>query len=101
MGPMLVEECNLSVAWGKVFLKAYEAKTVSPLVVAINNIDGEEDHELLPIRSALDQVLKAGGNGTCQTVASTIFPKSLWNPEAAREALFERYMNLLPRPAKT
>ena len=100
MGPMLIEECNLSVAWGKVFLKAYEAKIVSPLVVAIDNLDGGEDPELLPIRNALDQVLKAEGQGSCHTVANTIFPKSLWNPEAGRETLFERYRNLLPRLRK-
>lgn len=100
MGPMIVEECNLSVAWGKLFLKAYDANAVSPLVIVINNLDGGEEHEHLPIRSALDQVLVAERKGSCHTVANTIFPKSLWNPAAGREALFECYMNMLPRLRK-
>ena len=100
MGPMIIEECNLSAAWGKVFLKAYEAKIISPLVVAIDNLDGRDGPELRPIRSALDQVLEVKGKGSCHTVASTIFPKSLWNPTAGREALFECYLNMLPRLRK-
>ena len=93
-GPMIIEERNLSVAWGKAFLKVFDASEVSPLVVAIKDLDGGEPRELSVIREALDQTLDAQGKGSCHTVANTIFPKGMWNPEAAREELFDRYLRL-------
>ena len=93
-GPMIIEERNLSVAWGKAFLKVLEANEVAPLVVAIKDLDGGEPRELPAVRDALDQMLDAQGKGSCHTVANTIFPSGMWNPEAGREELFDRYLGM-------
>ena len=96
-GPMIIEERNLSVAWGKAFLKVYEAKEVSPLVVVIKDLAGGEPPEVLSIREALDHALETEGKGSCHTVANTIFPERMWNPQARREELFDRYLKIFPR----
>ena len=89
-GPMIIEERNLSVAWGKAFLEVLEANEVSPLVVMIKDIPAREPLEVPSIREALDQALEAQGKGSCHTVVNTIFPSGMWNPEAGREELFDR-----------
>ena len=93
---MVIEERNLSVAWGKAFLEVYEANEVSPLVVVIKDLDGGDPLELTSIREALDEILEAHGKGSCHTVANTIFPNGMWNPEAGRDELFERYLRIFP-----
>ena len=99
-GPMIIEERNLSVAWGKAFLEVLEANEVSPLVVMIKDIPAREPLEVPSIREALDQALEAQGKGSCHTVANTIFPSGMWNPEAGREELFDRYLKIMPRLRK-
>ena len=99
-GPMIIEERNLSVAWGKAFLEVFKASEVSPLVVVIKDLDGGEPLEVPSIREALDQTLEAQGKGLCHTVANTIFPSGMWNPESGRGKLFERYLRALPRLRK-
>ena len=93
---MIIEERNLSVAWGKAFLRVLDAKggEVSPLVVVINDLDNEEPPENPEIRRILDSALKEKREGlTCGEVANTIFPQSLWNPKMSRNCLYERYLN--------
>ena len=96
-GPMIVEERNLSVAWGRVFLNVLEANEVTPLVVVIRDLDAGEPLEVPSIRKALDDVLDTQGKASCHTVANTIFPKEMWNSEAGREELFYRYLRIFPR----
>ena len=97
---MIIEESNLSVAWGKAFLEVFEANEVSPLLVVIKDIDGGDPLELPSMREALDHALEAEGKGLCHAVANTIFPNGMWNPEAGREEFFERYLRILPRLRK-
>ena len=99
-GPMIISERNLSVAWGKAFLAVYDAVEVAPLVVVIDDYPGGEPIEVASIREALDEELKAQGQGSCHTVANTIFPKSMWNPEASRGELFDRYLTIYPHLRK-
>lgn len=97
---MIIEENNLSVAWGKAFLEVFNATggKISPLVVAINDLDNAEPLEIPAIREVLDFVLKEKKNGlSCNEVANTIFPVSLWNPEMSRECLYKRYLKTFPR----
>ena len=69
-------------------------------MVVIKDLDNSEPPELLAIRGALDQALEADGKGlSCHTVANTIFP-SVWNPEADRHELYQRYRRILPRVRK-
>lgn len=91
---------QLSYAWAEVFLALLKpgVTKLSPVVVTLTEFD---DHQL-PIenpgvRCALDEVLK--GKQTCRTVASTIFPNSLWRPRLQDNAqdLYARYERLWHR----
>lgn len=96
---MIIEESNLSVAWGKAFLKVLDATDgeVSPLVVVINDLDSTEPPEDPGIRAILDSELNERKEGlSCHEVANTIFPLSFWNPEMSRDCLYERYLNNFP-----
>ena len=96
----MIEERNLSLAWAKAFLEVFKPREVSPLVVVINGISDGDPLEVPSIREALDHELEAQGHSSCRTVANTIFPNGMWNPEAGREELFERYLKILPRLRK-
>jgi hypothetical protein len=48
----------------------------------------EENHQ---IRRVLDEALTSHRT-SCNTVANTIFPESLWNPARERALLYQRYM---------
>jgi hypothetical protein len=75
------------------------------LAVEIRSSDGVL-HEEPAVRARLDAVLyelqgsAPSGRASIDTVASTIFPSSMWNPDLARDALFTRYKRILPRLKK-
>lgn len=98
-----VEERNLSIAWGR-GLRLASARSNPEAVPLIVSITGFDEHgnveEDARIRSALENVLAADGKQSIETVANTIFPRSLWNPAAPRELLFKRYLDILPRIRK-
>ena len=97
---MLVEEHNLSVAWAKVFLAVLKENEVSPVVVVVRDIGDAGPEEIADIRSAIDDLLDGDGKGlSCHTVANTIFP-SIWNPNADRQELYDRYKRILPKLRK-
>lgn len=86
-------ENNLTFAWGKA-LSLFDDKSgteIQPLFLTVK-IDEKgtiiEDTEL---HKAIDEFLDKKGKYSCQTVANTIFPKSLWNPKKNRKTLFDRY----------
>lgn len=91
---LVVTEKNLSRAWAKAFLETMEkgGSTRHPSVVTVNLIDGE-DFESKEIRSLLDNELKKHGKNSCLTVANTIFPVSMWNPNIPNDdlELYKRY----------
>jgi len=94
-----VEDENLSRAWGRAvrpMLGRGAVAEIAPLCVSITGFDDAIAREDATIRSALDDALEEVGKQTCNTVANTIFPQSLWNPDAPRSALFERYARALP-----
>lgn len=98
-----VEEENLSIAWGQALAltSARGRSEIAPLIVTVTGFSDAGDFREEPrIRSALDKVLVASNKQSVETVASTIFPVSLWNPSADRSKLFERYQRLLPRIRK-
>ena len=97
---VVIEESNLSVAWGKAFLEVYKNNEVAPMIVVIKDLNSEENVELRSIRDALDLSLGDHNLQSCRTVAGTIFPEGLWVPENGRNELFERYRKLLPRLKK-
>ena len=98
---MVVVERNLSVAWGKAFLRVFESNEIAPLVVVIEELDNADPPEVPDIRRALDEGLRAEGKAlSCLQVANTIFPLSLWNPENPRSDLFDRYLKIVHRIRK-
>ena len=97
---MLLEENNLSVAWAKVFLRAFQEGEISPVVVVLRDFGDKGPEETSQIRDALDELLEQDGKGlSCNTVANTIFP-SMWNPNAERQELYDRYRRILPNLRK-
>ncbi len=49
------------------------------------------------IRDATDRTLSARRVSSVETVAGTIFPASLWNPNRPRQELYDRYLRIWPR----
>src|SRR6185503_12948643 len=95
-----IEDPNLSVAWARAIrtASARGRKEVGPLVVSVTGFDKSGAFQEEPrIRKALDGVLRREGMQAVDTVASTIFPWSLWNPSMARGQLFARYRKIIPR----
>ena len=72
-GPVIIEEPNLSIAWGKAFLEVYEAEEVAPLVVVVTDLANRDLGEVQAVRKALDELLEAYGKVSCHTLANTIF----------------------------
>ena len=93
--PLVVSETSLSVAWARAFLALMEkgASMRTPAVISINGIEDGHSLENSKIRTALDETLKKNSDSSCATVANTIFPQSMWNPNAENDAalLYQRY----------
>lgn len=98
-----VEDENLSRAWARAvrpMLGHAAVGEVARLCVSIAGFDDGVVREDLAIRGALDAALKAARKQDCHTVANTLFPESMWNSNAPRSTLFERYTLSLPRLLK-
>jgi hypothetical protein len=98
--PFLIDETNLSRAWGRVFLHIIDnpGKEISPLIVSLTNINNGIPDEVQLIRDALDNSLIAKDKQKVHTVANTIFPSSLWRASKyERNKLYGIYKNNLPR----
>ena len=93
-----IEEDNLSVAWARALFSVLKAGEIAPLTVVIRGFVDGEPVEVAPIRQLLDDTLGAETKAlSCNEVANTIFPQSLWNPQADRQQLYRRYQRILPR----
>ena len=100
--PLFIKDSDLSRAWARAFLEAMKPGRgeILPLVVTVTGFVDDRPTENPTIRCALDEALLRMEEFSCITVASTIFPQSLWNPEESRDQLFERYRRILPRLRK-
>lgn len=94
---LVVHEENLSIAWARAFsnLTSRGVSEIVPLQVTIE-LQRDRPVEVQSIRDALDSELRAHKLAPSETVASTIFPVSMWNSELPRDSLFERYLRTLP-----
>lgn len=93
--PYVVNETNLSLAWGRALLRILDrpGKSISPLVVSITGFASGEVQEDLPIRAALDTFLVGEGDQNTQTVANTIFPTSVWRlAKYDRQAFYRMFL---------
>jgi thymidylate synthase len=99
---LYIQKTDLSHAWAQAFLAAAApgGREILPLVVTVTGFTDNQPTETSSIRQALDQALLNNNRFLCETVASTIFPQSLWNPSVGKEQLFQRYKDLLPELKK-
>jgi thymidylate synthase len=99
------ESTNLSLAWAEVFL-ALMARPGGELGLVVTTIDDFDESlspaEVEPIRKRLDAELEDLTGRNVADVADTIFPISLWNPNAkdAGEVLYKRFERIWPRLRK-
>lgn len=92
-----IVEDNLSIAWLKALKYVYENGDTFPLMVTIDNIPSNlEKIEILPVREKLDNFLKEKNQYSVRTVANTIFPWSMWNPNKDRIELYKRHFTITP-----
>jgi hypothetical protein len=93
-----IDEDDLSVAWAKgLRLVCTRGTEVAPLIISVTGRGDGAIYETPAIRTAIEGVLATERMQSIETVASTIFPQSLWNPAAPRSQLFERYSGILPK----
>ncbi|WP_263365841.1 hypothetical protein [Edaphobacter bradus] len=90
---------NVSDLWlaASKLASASRGKEINNLVVNVTDLNLEEDLENQEIRATLDASLLRNGKFAVSTVASTIFPKSLFRANEPRHAFYERYLRLWPR----
>jgi hypothetical protein len=97
--PILIMSDCVSLAWAKAFKKALQANPSPPMLIQINAPEGKIN-ECDEIRILLDGSLEDCGFSPVMTVANTIFPISIWNPNRHRQELYERYRAIWPRVKK-
>jgi hypothetical protein len=92
MSDSIIFENNLSFAWMKIFHKILNSpgKEIYSQIVSVDLNDGL--NEEWSIKEILNQELDILGVNKIETVASTIFPKSLWNPKGDRQILYNTYL---------
>lgn len=93
----VAKSANLSLAWTEVFFKLMDqgSSELAPAVITIS----EFDERSLPVQiPEIQRALDAVNDQLCRTVASTIFPQSLWRPDEQNDAqhLYERYERVWP-----
>jgi hypothetical protein len=95
-GPILVQHQDVALAWLHAFHEITKPGTeeIAPLVVCITGFANNVVSENLNIRELLDDALATRGLQSIRTVANTIFPASLWNPNLPAAALFTRYARI-------
>jgi hypothetical protein len=97
----IVTESSLSFAWARALKLSHEARgaELHNLYVTVD-VSDKESVENRDIKALLESELQRQQLSSCETVAGTIFPWSLWNKHSPRSVLYERYTNILPRIVK-
>ncbi len=99
-GLVVIEDPCLSRAWAETLVHVLDhaGTAISPLVVSISGFteDGEHDEDDA-VRTALDDCLRAKGKWDIETVAWTIFPRSIWRLAGQdRHRLYDLYIKSFP-----
>src|SRR5580700_1222918 len=97
----VAKNTNLSLAWIEIFFHLMEpgANELAPAVITITEFDERSlPNEISGTQAAIDAV----NSQSCRTVASTIFPNSLWTPDIENDAqrLYSRYEKVWPVVSK-
>jgi thymidylate synthase len=78
--PRVVQSSNISQAWGRAFLDAFQGspRSRTPLVLSLAGFPSELPDEDAAIRVALDEALRRCKKNTAVVSGMTIFPYDLW-----------------------
>jgi thymidylate synthase len=101
--PILIEETNLSYAWGRILLQIIDnpGKEISPLVVSLTGFHEGIPQEDNNIKNELDKFLEKNGNEKVkkvEDVANTIFPNDYWKESDGNyQKFFQSYINNLDK----
>jgi hypothetical protein len=93
--PPLIEESNLSRAWGRVLLYIldHSGTKATPVLVSLTKFTDGEPEEDGDIRRQLDLCLRAKEKQSVHTVANTLFPRSLYRLAGYNRArLYELFL---------
>lgn len=97
----VAKSSSLSLAWAEVLLHLLDrgVTNLSPAVITISDFD---EHSLPRQVPEIQTTIDAFNKQTSRTIASTIFPNSLWTPEAedSAERLYARYERIWKTIAK-
>ena len=93
----VAKSTNMSLTWAEVFFRLMDqgANELAPAVITIS----EFDERSLPVQiPEIQHAIDAVNDQASRTVASTIFPHSLWSPDIENDAkrLYERYERVWP-----
>ena len=94
--PLLIEDKNLSHAWGRVFLHIFDNRCteISPLVISLTGFNNGLPNEDKTIVKALDECLNKLNELEVDKVAQTIFPSSYWQlSKDNRQEFFNNYID--------
>lgn len=101
IGPLLVDEPDISRAWAKAMLHVIDhaGPEITPLILSVTGFNEKGPiPETSSIRTALDALLLAKAERSVDDVAFTIFPQRLWQvAQGDRAALFRYYRDAFPR----
>lgn len=99
-GPLVIEDTCLSRAWARALVHVVDhaGTAISPLLASITGFTADgKPHEDAAIRTALDDCLRAKGKPDVETVAWTIFPRSIWRLAGQdRHRLYDLYIKTSP-----
>jgi len=96
--PILVNESNVSLAWGKAVWEVRKNQ-YRPLCVSITDFKSDEIEEIPEIRTTLNSLLREKAIVSARETSETIFPYHYWSPKKpTQEELFTWYREkYLPR----
>lgn len=97
----LIDAPNISEGWARAILEVSSAprQELKTLIVSIS-ANGGSFQEDPSIRSIADATLASYSKTPVSSVASTIFPASLWNPAQPAASLFSRFDRVWPRVSR-
>ncbi len=97
--PLLIEDTNLSHAWGRILLEILDnsGTEIVGVLISLTGFNDGIPAEDTAILNPLDACLLARKEKTVSKVAETIFPKSIWEiSKDNRKEFFDNYVSSLP-----
>lgn len=97
---LFIESSDIATAWALATLHvaSQPGREAQPLIVRIDAATGVRQH--VGIRAIANRLLDGWSKNSVDTVASTIFPYSLWRRGQPASELFDRYERIWPHIRK-